>query len=134
MDPGIADSTDLFLQFPIRTNLPFRQRREELRDGRGQSPSGDQRFAANEDEMAPDVERWILPRQANSIVERVAVRHQSRCGEDSVAMSVDDSLVHVAREPEIIGVDDQLFAGIQNMVSLMLRNFFGFARMSRAKA
>ena len=83
--------------------------------------------------MAADVQGWVIPREANSIVERAAVRHQSSSGEDSVAMSVDDSLVHVAREPEIIGVDDQLFAGIQNMVSLMLRNFFGFARMSRAR-
>jgi hypothetical protein len=38
-----------------------------------------------------------------------------------------DAFVHIARETEIVRVDDQLF---QNSDSLMRRNFFGLERKS----
>jgi len=47
-------------------------------------------------------------------------------------MRLDDTRVHVGREAEIVGINDQLFAADQNNVSLMVRNFLGFARMSFA--
>ena len=49
-----------------------------------------------------------------------------------LAMRLDNSLVHIRREAEIVGIDHQLFTRGQNSASLMVRNFFGFARMSLA--
>jgi hypothetical protein len=47
-------------------------------------------------------------------------------------VGLDDALVHIRRETKIVGIDHQLFAPDQNSVSLMVRNFLGFARMSLA--
>jgi hypothetical protein len=47
-------------------------------------------------------------------------------------MSVDDPFVDIGGEAEIVGVDDQKLSRFQNNVNLMVRNFFGLARMSFA--
>jgi hypothetical protein len=57
--------------------------------------------------MAADVECGILTSEPYGVVERGTGRHQSGSGQDAVAMSFNDSLVHVACESEIVRIDDE---------------------------
>ncbi len=57
--------------------------------------------------MATHVERWILPRQHDAVIERVAIRHQRRRGENSVPMRFDNTFVYIARETEVVRIDDK---------------------------
>jgi radical SAM superfamily enzyme with C-terminal helix-hairpin-helix motif len=45
----------------------------------------------------------------DGIVERRAVCHQRRTGENSFAMRADDSVVHTKRHSKVVGVDNELF-------------------------
>jgi hypothetical protein len=44
-------------------------------------------------------------RKSDCVIERIAVRHQSSCGEDSVPVRFDDSFIDVFGEAEIVGID-----------------------------
>ncbi len=98
--------------------------------GDGQHKSGNcGRIArrADQGEMNADVEIGQIARTVHRIVKRRAVRHQSGGGENTLAVRAHDAMVHVARETEIVGVNNQL---LQNNDSLICRNFFGLARKS----
>ena len=77
--------------------------------------------------MNADVQLRSLPSELDGMIKRGSRCHQGCGGEDSVPARIHDAFVNVAREAEIIGVDDQLF---QNNESFTCRNFFGFARKS----
>ena len=68
-----------------------------------------------------------LAGESDGMFERSAGSHQRCGGEYSFAARMHDALIDVAREAEIVGVDDQLF---QNNDSFTCRNFFGLARKS----
>jgi hypothetical protein len=54
--------------------------------------------------VTADIERRVLARQPHGIVKRGAVGHQSRGGENAVAMGLDNTLIDVPRESKIVGV------------------------------
>ena len=78
--------------------------------------------------MAPHVERRRLARQTHGILEGVAVSHQCCCRQNAVEVRFDDPFVHVVREAEIVGIDNR--GASESDTSLMVRNFFGLARIS----
>ena len=63
--------------------------------------------SAYQHQMAADVERGDFARKHHCVVKRGAVRHESSGREDASGMSFDDARVHVARESEVVGVDQQ---------------------------
>ena len=65
------------------------------------------RRLAHQNQMDADIERRILARQADGIVKRRAGSHQRGGGEDAFAVRLDNSLIHVAREAEVVGVNHQ---------------------------
>src|SRR5580704_6407343 len=80
--------------------------------------------------MTADIERGRLARQPYRIVEGCAIGHQRSGGENTAAVRVHNSAVHIGGETEIVRVDYQLFARTQNICSWIVRNFLGLARMS----
>ena len=64
--------------------------------------------------MAADIERRSFLAPAHGVVKGRAGGHQRGRGENAVAVRFDDSLIHVAREAEVVGVD--------NYTSLHLRS------------
>src|ERR1035441_4082590 len=111
-------------------------RRHQLRHRRRKRLLREQRVAADQHQVTADVEPGCLARQADRILEGIAVGHQGGRGQDAVAVRFHDAGVDVRREAEIVGVDYELFPldqnGNQNSVSRMVRNFLGLARMSLA--
>ncbi len=80
--------------------------------------------------MNADIERGILTGQFQRMLERLTVGHQrSRC-ENAVAVRLDNTLIYVGSETEIIRIDDE---ALQNSLSWICKNFFGFARKSFIK-
>jgi len=77
--------------------------------------------------MDTNIELRQLLCALHRVIEGRAVRHQGSRRENPFAMRPHDAFVHIARETEIVRVDDQLF---QNSDSLMRRNFFGLERKS----
>ncbi len=69
--------------------------------------AGDERLALHQDQMAADIERWCFLRQTECIFKCVAVGHQGCRSENTLTMRMNDSGVDIAREAEIVGVDDQ---------------------------
>ena len=69
----------------------------------------------------------MLSCQFDRVLKRRAVGHQRSRSQNALGVRIDDPPIHVARVPEVIGIDDQ---PLQNKASLIRRNFFGFARMS----
>ena len=57
--------------------------------------------------MTSNIKAWRFVREADSIFECVAVCHKRSGREDAMPMSMDYAGVYIARETEIIGVDDQ---------------------------
>lgn len=80
--------------------------------------------------MATDIERLDLAGKAHGIVKCISICHQGSRGENSVAMSLEDTAVHVGRETKIVSIYDEPLA--QKMASLIRKNFLGLARMSFA--
>ena len=71
------------------------------------------------------------------MIERVAIGHQGGRSQDAVAMRFDDPFVHIAREAEVVGIEDEpdglwrrIQNATQNRVIRMVRNFLGFASKS----
>src|SRR5689334_15745200 len=98
-------------------------------DGGGQRLARNERGAADEDEVAADIEGGDFAREAHGIVEGAAVGHQGGGGENAAAVGFHDAFIDIGGEAEIIRVDHEL---LQNRVSRMVRNFLGLARMSLA--
>ena len=73
------------------------------------SSSGATASSTDEHQVAADAEARILFREFDGVIEGGAARHQGGAGEDSFAMSADDSFIYSSREAEIVGVEDQLF-------------------------
>ena len=121
LEPSIQHSPDLTGQFVIdsdsaegdRLNQPGNRRRIA--------------FRANQNEMNADIQTGILARQLYRVLESSASSHQRGGRKYAFPARMHDTLIDVAREAKVVGVDDQLF---QNMASFMRRNFFGFARKS----
>src|SRR5579862_3606040 len=82
--------------------------------------------------MAANVQRARFAGPAHRVVECVAVGHQGGCAQNPLAVSGDDTPVHVRSKSEVVGIDDQSLAENQKIASLMRRNFLGLARMSLA--
>ena len=93
----------------------------------GQGFLGEERMASDEDEMSANVERGVGMGELDSVIEGIAIGHESGGGDDPAGVGVDNAGVHVAGESEVIGVDNQAF---QNSLSWMVRNFLGLARKS----
>ncbi len=107
---GVQNPAHLGGQLLIRPELPRRERREQPRDRCRQRTAGHERAAADQDQVAADIERGVLAREAERVLERLAVGHQGGRGQDTAAVGFHNSLVDVRREAEIVRVDDQLFA------------------------
>src|SRR5581483_11736541 len=131
-DARREDLADLRGKLVVGPDFAAREGGEQARDARREWLSGHQRLSPDQDQMAADIERGDFTRPAERVVEGGAVGHQGGGGEDAAAVGLDDAFVHVRGKAEIVGVDDQLFAGGQKIVSLMVRNFLGLARMSLA--
>jgi hypothetical protein len=58
--------------------------------------------------VAPDIERRRFAREPDSVIESSAGRHERRRRQDPFAVRRQDPGIYVAREAEIIGIDDQL--------------------------
>lgn len=65
------------------------------------------RFAIDQDYMAPHAEKWSSLRRIHSIMKCPAIGHQRGRGNDSASMSFDDGAIDARSESEIIGIDDQ---------------------------
>src|SRR5205823_12691229 len=105
--------------------------RQKLRNAGGQQGvRRRKRPAAHQNQVRAEIERRVLTRQAHGGVECRSVRHDGGSRENTVLVSFDNSLVHIAGEAEVIGIHHQLFLVVQKMASLMRRNFLGFARIS----
>jgi len=63
--------------------------------------------AIDEHKMAAYIERGRFARQADSVFEGVAIGHQRGRCENPFAVRLNYPGVHVARETEIVGVDDE---------------------------
>ena len=102
---GVEHAPNLRRQFVIRFECargrPLESKRLSV------SGSGPPKIALNQHEVASQVELRILTGQADGVVERAPVRHQRRGGEYSVAVRLDNSGIHIAREAEVIGVDEK---------------------------
>src|SRR5215472_12659158 len=83
--------------------------------------------AADQHQMAANIESGDLGCTAHSVIEGLAVGHQRGRSEDTAAVRLENALVYVGRESKVIRVDYQL---LQNRPSLMRRNFLGLAWMS----
>ena len=57
--------------------------------------------------MDADIERRIFAGQTYGVVKRRAGGHERGGGEDALAVRFDNSLIHVAREAEIVGINHQ---------------------------
>ena len=57
--------------------------------------------------MASYIERRIFECKPDRIFECLAVGHQSGRSQHAFPMRVNDSGVHIAREPEIVGINNQ---------------------------
>ena len=79
--------------------------------------------------MASDIQGRRFTRQPYRVVECVAIRHERGGGKNAVAVGFDNAGIHIGREAKIIRIHNKAF---QKRVSRMVRNFFGFARMSFA--
>ena len=119
-------------QLVVRTDRAGGKCGHQLRYGPGKCASGDQRFAADQHQVCADIKRRRLTRQLERVRKRGSIRHQRGGSENTATMGLDNTLVHVRSEPEIVGVHYELFTRVQNNISRMVRNFFGFARMSLA--
>jgi hypothetical protein len=113
-------------EFFINRQLPARQSAQQFRNSRRQRAAGES-FAADQRKMTTDIQRRIAARQLHRMLECFAIRHQRRRSQNSGAMRLYNTVVHVARETEIVGIYSQTN---QNSASLIRRNFFGFACMS----
>src|ERR1035438_10389268 len=129
---GIHDAPHLRRQLVVHPNPARGQRRHQLRHRRRKRLLREQRVAADQHQVTADVEPGCLARQADRILEGIAVGHQGGRGQDAVAVRFHDAGVDVRREAEIVGVDYELFPRRQNRASRMVRNFLGLARMSLA--
>src|SRR5262249_11979862 len=126
------NAADLCSQLFIDPNLAFQQRRYQLRDRLRKRPPGDQGLAADQHQVRADIERRRLAGQPQRIVKCGAIGHERRGGQDAVPVCLYDSLIHVRREPEIVGVHYELLAPHQNRASRRVRNFLGLPRTSLA--
>ena len=102
-DAGGQDLLNLSAQFLVYVDFL----KEETQRSFRKRTAVQNRAALDEHQMAAYIERWCFMCQANGIVEGIAIGHQgSRC-ENSFAVRLDDSGVHVVREAEIVGIDDE---------------------------
>src|ERR1700722_7463930 len=103
LNPGKLHLTHLSCQLIIDVDPAERDLPDQLSDGSWKT------IAAHQDQMNSDVQRPILARQHYSVIERRARCHHRGCREYSLAMRMNDSVVHIARVAEIVGVGDQVF-------------------------
>ena len=89
-----------------------------------------QGIAAYQGQVASNIQAGVQAGKLNGVLEGCPSRHQSRGREDAVAVRFQDAVVHVGREPEVVGIYDQKLRAAQKMPNLMRRNFFGLARKS----
>jgi len=97
---GIEDTSDLLDQLIVNPNLPQRDGANQLRNRRRKS------WRSHQHQMAADIERRRFLSQADRVVERVSSGHQRCRRQDSEAMRIYDSGIDVAREAEVVGIDD----------------------------
>lgn len=76
---------------------------------RGNTVFGRNTLAANEDQMTANSQLLVGPGSLHGIVERLAVCHQRRAGENPIAMRTNDSVVHTTRHSKVVGVENELF-------------------------
>ncbi len=134
LDSRLHDALYLGAHLIINANAPPRHGNEQIFDRQREGFAREDRAPAHENEMDSQVERRGFAREPHGVVECRTVRHHGGGGENAVAMRFDNARIDVRREAEIVGVDDQLFLAFQNRVNRMVRNFLGFARISRARA
>ena len=105
-DPGRKNAFDLSPQFGVNVQMSANQCGDHTARRLGKGASGEQRSTLHEHEMTPDVEGRCFTREANGILECISVGHEGGGREDPLAMRLNNTRVNVAREAEIIGVDD----------------------------
>src|SRR6185312_13710183 len=89
---------------------PARNKRgQELFPVAGQLLAGYERAALNKNEMTANIERGRFKGKPDRIIESIAVCHECCGAQDTVAMAMDDAGVDVGSEPEIVGIEDQVF-------------------------
>src|SRR2546422_139669 len=59
------------------------------------------------DQVNPNCETWILPRELDRLVERGTGHHQAGAGQHAFLEAANNRLVYLVGDPEIICVDDQ---------------------------
>ncbi len=64
-------------------------------------------MAHQQSQVQADAEPWDFPSRVYGFVAARFVDHQTRGGQNAVAMGADDGLIHGMRQPEIVGVDDE---------------------------
>jgi len=107
-DSGRQDLFHLGLQLSIGIPLPDHHSSQKLRHRCGQGSSVQQRIPPYQYQVAADIQGGVAARQSNGMVKGTAVCHQCRRREDAVPVRLDNSVVHIGREAEIIGVHDKL--------------------------
>ncbi len=101
LQAGVENAPHLRSQFVINANAAEEHRAPELRHG-----DGKWRFA-DQHQMDADIERGDSPAPERTARQSRAGGHQRGGGEDTAAVRFDDSLIHVAREAEVVGVNHQ---------------------------
>ena len=99
----IQDLAHLPAKLIINLHASQRDCRRQMRN------AGRETFGADQHQMDADIQFRILARQRNGVLKGRSRGHQSCGREDALAMRVNDAFIDIAREPEVVGVGDEVF-------------------------
>ena len=86
----------------------------------GKRSSRYQGASLDQHQMAAHVERWGRIRETHGILKGIAIRHQSSRGKDAINVRVNDALIYIARKPEVVGIDNELFQPYWRLENMQL--------------
>lgn len=117
MSRAYADSKnsfDLRAQLGVGIQPITRERDHDIAQRLRQRLASEDRSALNEHKMAANVERRSAARPRDCVFEGIAIRHQRCRREDTVNMCLYDSGIHVRREAEVVGIDNQTLQSLED--------------------
>lgn len=109
VDSRFDDLFNLGSQFAIGIQAPRGDCRNRVAQLLREKPSRHQRTSLDQHQVAADIKCWSLSGKSHRIIERIAIRHERRRSQHPVPMGVYNPGVHIAGEPKIVRVDNQLF-------------------------
>lgn len=108
-DSGGEDPFHLVGEF--RVNIPAAEGEipDEGGDGFRKHPAGlAEAGALHHLQMYSDVESWVFRGEADCIIKGSPIGHQGCGGENAFPVGTHNPRIHVSREAEVVGVDDEI--------------------------